>query len=74
VHLLMMTASWRSDFQAALAGAFASAFTQVVFAIADCSPERRFLAPFAARLASQNPPLGPPSPSPSKPTDSGPVA
>ena len=55
MHLLMMTASWRSDFQAALAGAFAGAFTQVLFAIADCSPERRFLAPFAARLASQNP-------------------
>jgi hypothetical protein len=30
----MMTASWRSYFQAALAGECAGAFTQVVFAIA----------------------------------------
>jgi uncharacterized protein (TIGR02452 family) len=35
------------DFHAALAGEFDGAFAQVVFAIADWSPERRFLAPFA---------------------------
>jgi uncharacterized protein (TIGR02452 family) len=35
------------DFHAALAGEFAGAFAQVVFAIADWSPERRFLVPFA---------------------------
>ena len=34
------------DFHTALACEFAGAFTQVVFAIADWSPERRFLAPF----------------------------
>ena len=36
------------DFHAALAGDFAGAFAAVVFAITDWSPERRFLAPFAA--------------------------
>jgi len=36
------------DFHAALAGDFAGAFAEVVFAISDWSPERRFLAPFAA--------------------------
>lgn len=40
------------DFRTLLAGAFAGAFEQVVFAIADWSPERRFLAPFASTLAS----------------------
>ncbi len=35
------------DFHTALAGEFAGAFAEVVFAIADWSPERGFLAPFA---------------------------
>ena len=35
------------DFHTALAGEFAGAFAEVVFAIADWSPERSFLAPFA---------------------------
>lgn len=34
------------DFRAALEGPFAGAFEHVVFAIADWSPERRFLGPF----------------------------
>jgi uncharacterized protein (TIGR02452 family) len=34
------------DFRSALEGAFAGAFREVVFAIADWSPERRFLGPF----------------------------
>ena len=40
------------DFYAALAGEFDGAFVQVVFAIVDWSPERRFLAPFRDRLAA----------------------
>jgi uncharacterized protein (TIGR02452 family) len=44
------------DYHAALAGEFAGAFVQVVFAIADWSPERRYLAPFAAALASRTGP------------------
>ncbi len=35
-----------ADFRAALAGPFDGAFDQVVFAITDWSPERRFLGPF----------------------------
>ena len=35
------------DFRTALAGEFDGAFAEVVFAIADWSPERRFLGPFA---------------------------
>jgi uncharacterized protein (TIGR02452 family) len=35
-----------TDFRAALEGPFQGAFDQVVFAIADWSPERRFLGPF----------------------------
>lgn len=34
------------DYRAALEGEFVGAFSEVVFAIADWSPERRFLAPF----------------------------
>jgi uncharacterized protein (TIGR02452 family) len=34
------------DFRRALAGEFQGAFAHVVFAIADWSPERRFLGPF----------------------------
>lgn len=40
------------DFHAALAGEFNGAFVQVVFAIADWSPERRFLAPFRDLFAT----------------------
>lgn len=35
-----------ADFRLALDGEFRGAFREVVFAIADWSPERRFLAPF----------------------------
>ena len=35
-----------SDFRSALEGAFAGAFSEVVFAITDWSPTRRFLGPF----------------------------
>jgi uncharacterized protein (TIGR02452 family) len=38
------------DFHAALAGDFAGAFAEVVFAIADWSPERQFLGAFAAQF------------------------
>jgi uncharacterized protein (TIGR02452 family) len=38
------------DFHAALAEDFAGAFAEVVFAIADWSPERQFLGPFAAQF------------------------
>ena len=34
------------DFRSALEGEFVGAFSEVVFAIADWSPERRFLGPF----------------------------
>ena len=40
------------DFHAALAGEFNGAFAQVVFAIADWSSERRFLAPFRDLFAA----------------------
>ncbi len=40
------------DFHAALAGEFAGLFTEVVFAIADWSAERRFLTPFCRVLAA----------------------
>ena len=48
------------DFQEALAGAgeCAGAFAQVVFGIADWSPERRYLAPFRDRLATAAPSRG----------------
>ena len=36
------------DFRAALEGPFLGAFREVVFAISDWSPDRRFLAPFRA--------------------------
>ena len=35
-----------SDFRNALEGEFAGVFSEVVFAITDWSPERRFLGPF----------------------------
>lgn len=35
-----------NDFRAALEGEFAGAFDEVVFAVADWSPERRYLGPF----------------------------
>lgn len=34
------------DFRAALVDEYAGAFSEVLFAISDCSPERRFLDPF----------------------------
>lgn len=39
---------WRTteDFRDALEGEFAGDFSEVVFAITDWSPERRFLSPF----------------------------
>ena len=39
------------DFRSALEGPFTGAFRQVVFAITDWSPERRFLAPFRDTFA-----------------------
>jgi uncharacterized protein (TIGR02452 family) len=42
------------DFREALTEAFAGAFTEVVFAIADWSPERRFLAPFREVFATDD--------------------
>ena len=41
------------DFHDALAGAFAGAFQEVVFAIADWSPGRRYLAPFRDLFAAR---------------------
>lgn len=41
------------DFRAALEGPFAGAFDHVVFAIADWSPERRFLGPFRNVFAGE---------------------
>ena len=41
------------DFHGALAGAFAGAFEEVVFAIADWSPGRRYLAPFRDLFAAR---------------------
>jgi uncharacterized protein (TIGR02452 family) len=43
------------DFKDALAGRFEGAFQDVVFAIADWSPERRFLGPFRDAFASPAP-------------------
>jgi uncharacterized protein (TIGR02452 family) len=45
-----------SDFKSALTGEFAGAFSEVIFAITDWSPERRFLGPFrdAFEKNSQN--------------------
>ncbi|WP_295401464.1 TIGR02452 family protein [uncultured Thiocystis sp.] len=40
------------DFREALAETFAGAFAEVVFAIADWSPKRRFLAPFREAFAT----------------------
>jgi len=40
------------DFREALAGPFDGAFAEVVFAIADWSPERRFLGPFGDEFAT----------------------
>ena len=42
------------DFRAALEGRFAGAFDRVVFAIADWSPERRFLGPFRDVFAAES--------------------
>jgi len=39
-----------ADFHAALEGEFTGAFSTVVFAITDWSPERRFLGPFARKF------------------------
>jgi uncharacterized protein (TIGR02452 family) len=39
------------DFREALAGAFCGAFADVVFAVADWSPEHRFLGPFRDAFA-----------------------
>ena len=39
-----------ADFHAALEGEFSGAFSTVVFAITDWSPERRFLGPFARKF------------------------
>ena len=44
------TARTARDFHAALAGDYAGTFAEVVFAIADWSPERQFLGPFAAQF------------------------
>jgi uncharacterized protein (TIGR02452 family) len=41
-----------SDFRDALAGPFLGAFREVIFAIADWSPERRFLGPFRDAFAT----------------------
>lgn len=41
-----------NDFRSALEGEFAGAFSDVVFAIADWSPDRRFLGPFCRVFAS----------------------
>ncbi len=46
------------DFRAALEGDFRGSFREVVFAITDWSPERRFLGPFRDVFAGV--PLGPP--------------
>jgi uncharacterized protein (TIGR02452 family) len=40
------------DFRDALAGAFDGAFAEVVFAVTDCSPARRFLGPFRDACAA----------------------
>lgn len=40
------------DFRAALEGEFSGAFAQVVFAIADWSPDRHYLGPFRDRFAA----------------------
>lgn len=42
------------DFRKALEGEFAGAFREVVFAITDWSPERRFLGPFRDVFAEEN--------------------
>ncbi|MBK5963340.1 TIGR02452 family protein [Thiocystis minor] len=42
------------DFRETLAETFAGAFAEVVFAIADWSPERRFLAPFRDVFATED--------------------
>ena len=46
------TARTARDFRDALAGPFAGAFDEVVFAIADWSAERRFLGPFREAFAA----------------------
>ena len=43
-----------TDFRSALEGDLAGAFTEVVFAIADWSPERRFLGPFREVFSDGN--------------------
>ncbi len=46
--------AWRTaqDFRGALEGEFAGIFSEVVFAVTDWSPERRFLGPFCSILAA----------------------
>ena len=41
-----------ADFRAAITGEFYGAFSDIVFAITDWSPERRFLGPFRDVFAS----------------------
>jgi len=45
-----------TDFRAALEGPFLGAFREVVFAVADWSPERRFLGPFRDAFAAPTSP------------------
>lgn len=42
-----------ADFQSALSGPFENCFSEVVFAITDWSPQRRFLGPFRDAFASR---------------------
>jgi uncharacterized protein (DUF1810 family) len=49
------------DFRDELSGPFLGAFAHVVFAIADWSPERRFLGPFRETFESDAKSVGPPS-------------
>ena len=42
------------DFRHALENEFSGAFSDIVFAITDWSPERRFLRPFREVFASDN--------------------
>jgi hypothetical protein len=44
-----------TDFRQALTHAFRGAFSDIVFAITDWSPERRFLGPFRAVFGGQSP-------------------
>lgn len=44
------------DFHRLLSGRFDGAFREVVFAIADCSPQRRSLGPFRDRFCGREGP------------------